>query len=152
MAYSVEEINSKFNEIIGFISKDCLPLRKVLKKEGMPSTQTFYKWLDASDTKSKQYARACEDRHDFLFDQILDIADDQEGDIIIIDGKEVTNHNVIQRSRLRVDARKWALSKMNPKKYGDKVDVTSKGNEIKSGVTLTPKEAKIISDNLDGEY
>lgn len=36
--------------------------------------------------------------------------------------------------------------------WTDRVDNTSKGNEIKSGVTLTPKEAKIISDNLDGEY
>ena len=40
--------------------------------------------------------------------------------IINEEGNPITNHNVIQRDRLRVDARKWALSKMNPKKYGDK--------------------------------
>ena len=42
----------------------------------------------------------------------------------------VLNGEHIQRSRLRVDTRKWYLSKLNPKKYGDKVDVTTKGKEI----------------------
>ena len=43
--------------------------------------------------------------------------------IIDKDGNEVVNHNVIQRDRLRVDTRKWYLSKLNPKKYSDKIQV-----------------------------
>ena len=69
------------------------------------------------------------------------------------DGKVVTNHNVIQRDRLRVDARKWALSKMNPKKYGDKVDVTSGGEKINnSNPYLTPDQKKLLDDELNSDY
>ena len=38
----------------------------------------------------------------------------------MVDGKEIINQDVIARSRLRVDARKWIASKLLPKKYGDK--------------------------------
>jgi hypothetical protein len=38
----------------------------------------------------------------------------------------VLDHEHVQRSRLRVDARKWLLSKLLPKQYGDRVEVTGK--------------------------
>ena len=41
----------------------------------------------------------------------------------------VTNHNVINRDRLRVDARKWAASKLAPKKYGDASTLKLEGGE-----------------------
>lgn len=131
MAYSEEQKNKLFDEIISFISNDCMALRNVLKKDAMPSSQTFYKWLDEDEDKSKQYARATKVRADSLFDEILDIADAFENDVVLDkEGNPITNHNIIQRDRLRVDARKWALSKLNPKKYGDKLDVTSDGDKI----------------------
>ena len=46
------------------------------------------------------------------------------------DGNKNVNHHVIQRDRLRVDSRKWALSKMNPKKYSDKLDLTNNGKSF----------------------
>ena len=132
MAYSKEEIESIFNEIIKQISEG-KSLRAVLRQSDMPDSKTFYKWTDDEKDKSLQYVRACNERSDGIFDDLLTIADATEDDIIMSeDGKVVTNHNVIQRDRLRVDARKWALSKMNPKKYGDKVDVTSGGGKIKN--------------------
>ena len=45
-----------------------------------------------------------------LFEEIFEIADD-----VIPDAAEVA------KARLRVDTRKWALARMNPRKYGDKV-------------------------------
>lgn len=128
MAYSKKEkikiVNDIFNRIAVGES-----LRNTLKNN--ISSQTFYEWIDQDETKSKQYARVCEERADSIFEDIIDIADDQEHDIYIDqDGKKQTNHNVIQRSRLRVDSRKWMLSKMMPKKYGDKIDVTSDGKSL----------------------
>ena len=49
-------------------------------------------------------------------------------------GNPRINHDVIQRDRLRVDARKWMLGKMQPKKYGDKLDVTSDGEKISTTI------------------
>ncbi len=60
---------------------------------------------------------------DALFDEALEIADDVSGDWSTDkDGKKVLDHENIQRSRLRVDTRKWAAGKMAPKRYGDKLD------------------------------
>lgn len=124
MAYSQEEIDSIFNSICLDIESG-MSLRAALNKDNRPSSRTFFNWVDSSSEKVKQYARATEQRADSIFEDILSIADNQEDDIIVLDdGKEVPNHNVIQRARLRVDSRKWMLGKMNPKKYGDKLDLT----------------------------
>lgn len=104
-------------------------IRNVIKNKDVYSIELFYKALN-DKSKAKQYARACEERAEVIFEDIIDIADNQEKDVIVIDEKEVVNHNVINRSRLRIDARKWMLSKMNPKKYGDKIDYTSGGEPI----------------------
>lgn len=123
MAYSKKEIEKVFNSIIKDIEEG-QSLRQSLKGKDKPSSQTFYVWLDASEDKSKQYARACNERADKIFEDILTIADDQEGDVYKDeDGKEITNWNIVQRARLRVDSRKWMLSKLNPKKYSDKIQV-----------------------------
>ncbi len=124
MAYSEEKKEDVFNFILKQIEYNGKSLRSVLKMDGMPSSQTFYVWLENDASKSKQYARACEKRADALFEEILDIADESKMDKKTLDdGKEVVDNEVVQRSRLRIDARKWMLSKMNPKKYSDKIQV-----------------------------
>jgi len=72
-------------------------------------SDTFYKWLNDSEELAKQYARATEERGIAIYEQTMEIADDKSGDI--------------NRDRLRVDTRKWFLSKLNPKKYSDKLQV-----------------------------
>ena len=95
-------------------------LRSVLRDKDMPSDKAFFSWIDGNEERVRQYAGAREARADVIFEQILLISDSQEGDTITLeDGKEVTNHDVIQRARLRVDSRKWMLGKMQPKKYGE---------------------------------
>jgi len=69
-----------------------------------------------------QYVRAREAQADRLAEEILEIADDGSNDTYTDEnGNERTNQEVVARSRLRVDARKWLASKMAPKKYGDKI-------------------------------
>ena len=126
MAYKPKEIETKFNEVCKLIAEEGLSLRKAVIEIKI-SRAVFYKWVDESDEKKDQYARATEDRQDLIFNDIFTIADDQENDVYVDEkGFEQTNHNVIQRARLRVDARKWALSKMNPKKYGDRTSLDVK--------------------------
>lgn len=109
-------------------------LRSVLRDEGMPDRTTFFKWIEGNEERINQYVGAREARAASIFEDILNIADSQEGDIITLeDGKEIINHDVIQRARLRVDTRKWMLGKMQPKKYGEKLDLSS------SDGTMTPK-------------
>lgn len=103
-----------------------MSLRKVCAMEGMPALPTVFRWL-ADEQRAEfreQYARAREAQADLLAEQILEIADDGSNDSYTDDeGLTRIDHDVIARSRLRVDARKWLASKMAPKKYGDKLAV-----------------------------
>jgi SHS2 domain-containing protein len=108
-------------------------LKSICNDEGMPTERTVMRRVAADDVLCQQYARAMEQRADAIFDGMLDIADNTEKDMITLeDGREIVDHNVIGRDKLRIDTRKWILSRMNPKKYGDssKVDVTSGGDKI----------------------
>lgn len=115
-------------------------LRSILQyanREILPSVAVFLKWVSEDESLEKQYARAMSVRSDMLFDEILEISDESNADLDITDdGKIKIIGEAVQNSRLRVDARKWALSKMNPKKYGDKIDVTSDNEKLEGGVTI----------------
>lgn len=64
-----------------------------------------------------------------MADEIIDIADASEGDVIVDeDGRRLIDNEAVQRARLRVDSRKWLLSKLVPKKYGDKIDLSVSGS------------------------
>ena len=100
-------------------------LRTIAEMEGMPHQATIMAWLDGSHPDfSEQYARAREAQADKLAEETLLIADESSQDTYVdADGSVKTNTEAIQRSKLRVDTRKWLASKMAPKKYGDKVAI-----------------------------
>lgn len=108
-------------------------LRTVCIADDMPSMTTVFKWLRENEEFAKQYARAKEESATALFEEIFDIADDGTNDWMEARDKEGNaigwreNGEALQRSRLRVDTRKWALSKLVPKKYGDKVTTEHTG-------------------------
>lgn len=136
MAYSKKQIEDIFNFICERIENG-ESVKSILRDKDMPSSQTFWKWLKEDEEKSNQYARAKEIWADIVFDDIMLIADGTDTDVLIDEnGIEQVNHNIIQRDRLRIDARKWALSKMNPKKYGDKT-INENKNEHSGEITIT---------------
>lgn len=100
-------------------------LRIIGGMDSMPHQATIMAWLDGSRPEfSEQYARAREAQADKLAEEILAIADDGRSDTYLdAEGNEKTDSEVIQRSKLRVEARKWLASKMAPKKYGDKMAI-----------------------------
>lgn len=107
-------------------------MRTVCKPDEMPDMSTVFRWLRSNEEFCKQYVRAKEESADAMSEDALDIADNSEHDFIKVGkGKPKYNREAVERSKLRVDTRKWLMSKMKPKKYGDKVDVTSDGKAIK---------------------
>ena len=77
-----------------------------------------------------QYARAKELQAEYLLGESVEIADDGTNDWMERqrqDGSVAVDHEHIQRSKLRVDTRKWAMSKMAPKKYGERVAMEHSG-------------------------
>ena len=111
---------------------DGWPLTQIVKMDGMPCLATIYLWFTQPEKKEflDMYVRAREDQADTLADEIISIADDSENDNMIIkkDGKEtvVEDKEWVNRSKLRVDARKWVASKLKPRKYADKIDIDQK--------------------------
>lgn len=125
MAYSEEQKNEIVNKVCDRILRG-EPMRDILSDKDMPAASTFLIWVSEDDAKSKQYARAMEIRGELLFQETLDIADNGSNDWMVINDPDNLGYKLngehVQRSRVRIDTRKWYLSKLNPKKFGDKID------------------------------
>jgi hypothetical protein len=127
-----------FNEIITDISENSMSLTDALKvnpkikrsKKQKIHKDTFYQWLKNDFDLADRYARACEERADLMAEEILSIADSKRVDV--------------NRDKLRVDSRKWLLAKLHPKKYGDKIDMTSGNKPLTPALNITVRseEAK----------
>lgn len=104
-------------------------LRAICREDAMPNKATVFRWLAANPLFSDQYARAREAQADTLADELTDIADDARNDWMERLGEDGQplgwreNGEAIQRSRLRVDTRKWIASKLKPKKYGERLEL-----------------------------
>lgn len=114
-------------------------LVSICREDAMPDRRTVYRWLDAHEEFRHKYARAVELRVEHWGDEILDIVDESGFDATVVDGRAVIDGEAIGRARLRMDARKWLMSKLLPKKYGDLTRLTGGDGE---GPVLT----KDVSD------
>ncbi len=107
-------------------------LRAICRDEDMPDQTTVFRWLRQHDEFRQQYAQARETQADTWADEIVEIADDGSNDWVARnhgeddDGWRVNGEH-IQRSRVRIDTRKWLMAKSAPKKYGDKIEHDHRG-------------------------
>lgn len=100
-------------------------LRKACREiEGAPDPSTVLRWCEASADFAQQYTRARQVGFMLLADELIEIADDASGDSIETEDGARPNPEWTARSRLRLDTRKWMLSKMLPKVYGDKLELS----------------------------
>jgi hypothetical protein len=129
-------------------------LRSLCDAEDMPNKATVFRWLADEERKPfrDQYARARETQADALFDEILQIADDGANDSYKDDeGRVKVDQDVIARSRLRVDARKWMAGKLRPKVYGDKIQTEHSGEmTVRSATDLKDDELAAIATGSGG--
>ena len=94
-----------------------------------PNQSTWYDWLDDSPMMAEKYTQARERSADTLADDCISIADEVQ-DATQFDASRVN------AARLRVDARKWAASKLKPKVYADRIEqVTSGALTVKHEIT-----------------
>ena len=124
-------------------------MRSIARDEDLPAVSTIFKWIREDEEFSVQYDRAKIESADALVEDMLDIADNQvEQPLIVdgipfqIDGKVVMIKDAVSVShaKLRVDTRKWAASKLKPKKYGEKLQTEQ---------IVTHKLQKMSEEELD---
>lgn len=104
-------------------------MRTVCHDDGMPSMSSVFKWLRENDEFSQQYTRAKAESADAMVEEMNDIADDGTNDWMEKfdkDGNNIgwqLNGEHVQRSKLRIETRKWLAAKLKPKKYSEKLDL-----------------------------
>lgn len=103
---------------------------------------TVLKWLAADEERQRIYDLACRHRGQVMFDNILTVANEpvpssEKG----LDGAAVAD------KRLRVDTLKWAAGRMDPKRFGDKVqvggadDLPPVAHKVEGTLEISPSEA-----------
>jgi hypothetical protein len=121
----------KFEEVCKLIEESSLGVKHLCKQAGVYHRH-FRNAISDSLECAERYARAKSIQADMIADEILDIADDGTNDFMtVVKGDqeyEAERKEVVNRSRLRVDSRKWLLSKLLPKKYGEKIEVDNNHN------------------------
>jgi len=108
-------------------------LRNICLADDMPNADTIRVWLALDAEFSAQYARAREEQADYYADEIIEIADTAED---------------ANLARLRIDARKWKASKLRPKKYGEKLDLTSEDGSMspKPGIDASKLSTETLAE------
>ncbi len=132
-------------------------LTSVLKDDDMPGMTAVFDWLIKYEDFAKNYARATNERVEVRIEKAFDIADDAINDYMEDNyekgktpGYQLNGEN-IQRSKLRVDLIKWYASRMLPKKYGDKLDVTSDGEKLEGLVIIKDMPEVKAKQIIEGE-
>lgn len=85
---------------------------------------TFTLWMRDDEELAKEYARAREDLIERMANEIMEISDQDVE--ISEEGKK--DWAAIQKHKLQVDTRKWLLSKLAPKRYGEKLEISGDEN------------------------
>jgi hypothetical protein len=114
------------DEICRRMTEEIRSLRNLCRDDDMPGISTVLRWLadkdPAKDVFREQYAHAREALADGYAEESIEIADDGSHDSYTDErGNERIDHEVVNRSRLRCDQRKWYASKLFPRRYADKM-------------------------------
>jgi len=137
----------KITEFVCYQIAQGRSLRSILDNDDdLPSASAFLKWIGGCSILREQYAHARTMQYELLSDELISISD--EFYTIAEDGttKERLSSEAIQRNRLRVETRKWMLSKMLPRQYGDKLTTehTGKGG---GPIQLAAVDLRNLSDS-----
>ncbi len=131
MSYNKEQQESIFNDIINNIIEG-YSVRSILRRPNMPTFVTLLKWIEEDERKMKQYTRAKEESADTDADHVNDIAQ-----------RVLTKEVDPASARVAIDAYKWSAGKKKPKKYGDKIDVTTNQESLNKFPSLEQFYGKV---------
>lgn len=118
------------------------------------SIRSFYEYKRAiGETAENRYARAKESQVDSIVDQIDEIEKQAEIELKSISDPKIA-HAMMALYRLKIDDRKWLASKLKPKRYGDRLDITTAGDALPNKLqvefisTNNPKELSELNKKL----
>jgi len=104
-------------------------LTAICSEDGMPGRTTVYRWSEEREEFRAAYVRARDWQMESWADEIQATAADESRDIQHdADGRPRSDNTAVNRDRLKIDTKKWLMARLNPKRYGDKVqqEITGK--------------------------
>jgi len=126
-----DELADEIVDAIATSNKGLITLCK--ENKHWPCRQVILRWRWKHEEFRYKYEEAKKQQVELLVDECIDIADNiYKDDIISEAGNVVCNAEYINRSRLRIDTRKWLASKLAPRIYGDKTHIDA---------TIRPEDA-----------
>ena len=118
-------------------------LPQICRDAHMPNRWTVYNWAQRKPEFLEKFDIAREQLCEYWADEILDISDNSANDWVRREHGVVLDAEHIQRSRLRVDSRKWLLSKLARTKYGDRL-LTQTQQLDRHGNAINPAPPVIV--------
>jgi hypothetical protein len=134
----------KLTERVFALMQTGMPLGKSCKETGVPKA-TVQGWIAADAAIAGQYALAREALLEHWAEEVVTVADDDPAQVVDQNGIARYDSAAVQHQRLRVDSRKWVLSKLKPKEYGDKVTQEHTGADG-GPIALAAVDLKNLSD------
>ncbi len=124
---TMDEKFKKCQKVIEMMYSACT-LKDALANCGV-SSNMFYLTLETHPILHSLYERAQKYRGEIFADEIIKIADEE------VDA---------QKARNRIDARKWYASKMQPQKYGERIDLNV-NQTVDIGAALSEARSRLPS-------
>ena len=152
-AYSPEAKAEIMNHVLVEVASGRFVSRVLREDDGMPAASQFWKWHLEDEDYQEKLGRAREAGVEALLDEVTDIVDDATDDAFIDyvgkgEDKEPVakiNGSAIRRASLRAEYRVKLAQMMKPRKYGNKLDLTSDGKELKPGAVNQTKIDALIA-------
>jgi hypothetical protein len=114
-------------------------LSSILRREGMPSYSWAKLQLRNNAELRQQYDQALEDRGDRLAEELIELAFTKLPDDL--DGRAQSAW--VQHLRVKIDVLKWTASKLRPRIYGERIDVSVTNTQISITQALALAEARL---------
>jgi hypothetical protein len=105
-------------------------LTSIASDPRMPSVPTMWRWEEKQDELGERITRAREQGYVSLAEKARDKAQSADDP---------------QKGRLAFDADRWFLGKMCPKRFGDKIDVTSGGEKLQTEIDEATRAVRLAA-------
>ena len=132
MAYALAEVCEIQDRLVAEIQTG-RSLRQVCGDEGMPDIRTVTRWLVADADFAHKYARARMAQADVLFDRMEAVEE-------AVSAGTMDSH----AARVVLDSMRWRASKLAPKVYGDRLDVSVSDSRISISGALAAAQSRLV--------
>jgi hypothetical protein len=132
MAYGTDDAEEIQNRFLAEIQTG-RSLRQVCQDDGMPHASTVMRWMQAFPDFANKYARARTAQADTLFDRMEAVEE-------AVSAGTMDSH----AARVVLDSMRWRASKLAPKVYGDRLDVSVTDTRISISGALQAAQARLV--------